>query len=255
MPEYGSYSGKGLTDRGFFYTGYPGTVPKQDKQQTGGVLNFGFVPGTPEWNATRKAYLDKQGDWEAALAALRGGQFMPSGLPNAAMANYTAPKGFDPRALQGRIASATDLEAGSRQNNLNAFERAAFARGAGGSTPALYAASQIRAGSAANLQRALNDIFYENEKAKLEEKGIAAGLLNNLTSQESAILRMRADALMDRPRDVIPGISDTGGGSPWKYLDANGRIIPRSNWGPAEWDAARTERVLYEQQQRARMAA
>lgn len=216
------------------------------RHSTGGVLDFGLQPGTPGFGATKQAYWDKQGDWEAALQALQGGQFMPTGTPQAAMAMFQAPRGFDPKALQGRIAAATDLEAGSRGNALDALRRAAHARGFGNSAASLDIEARTRAGSAANLNRSLNEIFYENEKAKLQQQGMGASLLGGLSQAEAAMIRARADALMGRPRDVVPGISDKGlGGSQWQYLNERGEILPRQGWTQHDWEQAMRERELY----------
>jgi hypothetical protein len=223
-----------------------GMSKPKPRQQTGGVLDFGLQPGSAGWRATQKAYWDKQGDFEGALEALKGGQFMPQGMSQAAMGMFQSPRGFDPRALQGRIAAATDLEAGSRANALDALRRAAAARGFGNSAAALDIEARTRAGSAANLNRALNEIFYENERAKLQQQGIGASLLSGLSASEAAMIRARAEALMGRPRDVVPGISDGGpGSSPWKYLNERGEIIPRQGWTQYDWEQAMRERELF----------
>lgn len=246
----GTLWGGGSAGGSDYYTGGGsfgvGMSRPRERETTGGVLDFGLQPGTPGYAATQKAYWDKQGDFEAALDALRGGQFMPQGTPQAAMGMFQNPRGFDPRALQGRIAAATDLEAGSRGNALDALRRAAAARGFGNSAAALDIEARTRAGSAANLQRSLNEMFYENERAKLQQQGMGASLLSGLSASEAAMIRARADALMGRPRDVIPGISDGApGSSGFKYLNERGELIPRAQWTQHDWEQAMRERALY----------
>lgn len=229
----------------YWYTGYGGT-PKHEPQQSGGVY-FGSTPGSPMWQATAGAYQAKNDDYEKALAALRAGQFMPAGLPGAAMNMFTNPRGFDPIALRNRMAALADTEAGSRMNNLQQLENAASARGFRNSVGALDAAARVRAGSAANLMRSQNEVFYEGERAKLAQQGIAGGILGGLSAQEAAMLRALAEANMDRPRDVIPGISQgpDGKSGGWQYLNERGEIIPRQGWTQQDWEAAMRERQMY----------
>lgn len=238
----------------YWYTGYGGNKPAGYQPNSGGNTGgvyFGQAPGTPGYNATSDAFWKKQGDFDQALGALRAGQFMPAGLPNAAMQGFTNPQGFDPRALQARMAALADTEGGSRMNALDALEKSAAARGFRNSIGVMDAAARLRANSAANLMRQQNEVFYEGEKAKLQEKGIAAGLLGGMTAAEAAMLRALASMHANRPRDVIPGISDgtPGGGGTWKFLDPKtGQVIynPPGGWSPDEFAAMQRERVLWE---------
>lgn len=240
------------TPEPYFYTGYGGNKPSGYQSQGTGGVYFGQTPGTPGYNATAGAFQLQNEDYDSALATLGGREFLPQGAGNAAMQKFTNPRGFDPMALKLRMAALADTEAGSRMNNLDTLEKTAAARGFRTSVGALDAAARVRANSAANLMRSQNEVFYEGEKAKLQEMGIGANVLGGLTAAEVARLRAYASLQASRPRDVIPGISPgpngeggMGNNGGFQYLNERGEIIPRPNWTQWDYDQAMRERNIW----------
>lgn len=226
------------------YTGTEGGVgtPTGGSWSTGGgygTPGFGMQPGSPGFNATAGAYEQSQQAAQDALNRLAPGQFLGGGyggvLGNAAMGRYTNAEGFDPAALQQQRQMLTSGFAGARENNLRTIDERARASGFGDSMGVVDAQSRARAQSAQDLNNALNQLMFQNEQAKLQQQGTAAGLLGNLAGAESNYGTAYALAQMNRQYPVIPGVtpgpsgSYGGYGQPSQsggYWNQSGRYMP-----------------------------
>lgn len=218
-----------------WYTGYPGTEGAVGGGGYGaqGGTSFGFPIGSPQWAASKAAYDQMMAAAERSGQRLAPGQFLGGGmggpLGNAAMGNYTDPYGFDPQALAGQQAMIRDSFAGQQANAVRNIEQSAAAKGFGDSMGVIDAGARARAQANQGQNQALNQLMFENERAKLAQSGTAAGLLGSLAGAEADYGLAYAASQMNRQFPAIPGITGTYG-QQGGYGGQGGYGSPQGNW-------------------------
>lgn len=209
----------------------------------GAMPQYGMYPGSPGFEATAGSYQQSQQAAQDALNRLAPRQFLGSAYGgaagNAAMQRYASPTGFDPRALEAQRAMLSTQAAGARASNERMMQQRAAASGFGDSMGLIDAQSRAQAQNAADLQTAMNQLWMENERAKLQQSQTAASLLSGLAGAEADYGRAYAQSQMSRQFPVIPGVtpSATGiqGAQPVNtggYWSQGGRYMP----GPVPYD-------------------
>lgn len=202
--EYGSFSGRGLTDTGDFYTGYKGTVNNPPGGQTGP-----YVPPFP-WEGYMAANEQSQAAIEQGLQALLGGLGVNSPFGQLLMSIMSSPYGLPPELMAQQQRMTTEQFAGSRENALRQSEQSAQAKGFGNSLGAIRAQDMIRAESNAGLNNALWQQKIQDALLAMQRQQGAFGAMGSLYGTDAQLRSAYGQLQGQRQFPIIPTGNDPG---------------------------------------------
>jgi hypothetical protein len=240
--------------------GYVGTSAGRDLPGTYGGGGTGTYVGG-DWqgqgndplDAWKWAFGKSEGAANKAFDRLGGGQFLGGTLGQGAQSRYLNPTGFDPAALEAMKSELAQMWAGNRAAGISALNEQANARGVDpGSMGLMRGESQVRNMSTQGLTSDIRNLLMENERAKLQQSGTAAGLSGQLAALEAAMNQSYASGQLGRQFPVAPGLGDESGNGGYMFIDpATGAVgaAPPGGWTPEAFRKMQEERVRWLRQQ------